>query len=192
MRASWANAVLLLTVPLVTAFVSVGCDEIAGLHSCTDVGCASSAVVDVQRRGFWADGEYSLDVTVDGRQHRCRFELGPAGDGLASSGADCTPSLSSEPFGEGVTIVPEGLPVADDACPSATDGGRPPPCARRRYRLNISLDPSAQQVALRLAWGETLLLERTNALEYVEAQPNGPDCSPTCRQSLLQLEVPEP
>ena len=182
-RASgWATRGLLLC-----GLLNVGCDD---LHSCTDVGCGlTSAVVNVRRRAFWADGEYTLDVVVDGRQRRCRFALGPRG---ATSAVDCTPSLSSAPFGERVTIVPEGLPVTDDACPSGADGGRPPPCERRRYRVSVELETAAEQVALRLAFGEAVLLEQTSRLDYEEHQPNGPDCSPTCRQALLELEVPEP
>lgn len=186
MRAGWLTGLLLTGV-----ITAAGCDELLGTHACTDVGCFDSAVVEVQRQGVWADGAYSLDVTVDGRQYRCRFELGPRrADRETTPVIDCAPSLPPAPLGQWPTIEPVGLLEADGECTPAADGGLAPSCRRRRYRIAIPLDPSVQEVALRLAFAETVLLEQTHRLEYEKHQPNGPDCSPTCRNARLQLEVP--
>lgn len=66
-------------------------------QSCTLIGCSDSANVEIERAGAWQEGEYTLELALDGEQHSCSFVVP---DDLPADGAgaplDC---------GEGVDAV---------------------------------------------------------------------------------------
>jgi hypothetical protein len=64
-----------------------------------------------------------------------------------------------------------------------------PECDVRAYRIDIEADAVAEDVDIRLAIGDTVLLDRSASFEYRTLQPNGPECGPTCRSGDVQMLI---
>ena len=152
---------------------------------CTEIGCVDQAVVVVvPQTGKWADGPYTLDVAFDAVSYSCSFEApSDAGTKGVWQALDCTPALDAylapvvkcEEHQSGQAQSQTCGPVADAFYLQATAPGT----------------PATFSVTLTRADDEVLLDESGDVL-YKTAQPNGPECAPTCKQAfatyVLELE----
>lgn len=174
-----------------------GCELVT--RSCTDVYCEDSLALSIDGPpSAWASGPHTLDLQLD-RSHRCLFELPvtlAAGDSLPLA---CTPELTS-PFGPAATLHHRPPPEAPCPAPGAGDpsnagdaGGLGDAghegCAPR-YRIEVRASAAPTRVTVRLAAGDTPLLDHTSNPTYSRLQPNGPECGPTCRNATLELTLP--
>jgi hypothetical protein len=147
---------------------------------CTAVGCADGASVTVRSAdGSWADGQYSLTITVDGRVHICDTALP---QDLATQPGQvttltCTPALSAVVLPEVTcTETRNGDGVSQSCVPIA---------GRRFFTIDVPATPSQLEVVMQRDGTE--LLRETRTLKYEEVYPNGPECGPACRQAAVTL-----
>lgn len=133
-------------------------------HSCTDIGCVSSADVSVtSKSGLWQEGNYVLELTLDGQPTACSFaipsDLPPPG---SASPVDCDRSVSGELlWGSSATNVVE-------------------------LRLRLPSEPKTVKVDLSLY--DTLILSETQQMIYSENQPNA-GCEPICRNGTADFTI---
>ena len=150
-------------------------------HSCTEVGCADSVSLRVTSPNQpWPDGVYQLEVALDDVTGGCAFTLP---DDLPVSG-----SVTSIPCLEGAelgiqqryecTTRREGDAVSQSCAPVPD-----------RYELTLSAYATPEQLTLSLARDGTRILDETRELTYATTRPNGPDCSPECRQADVELTL---
>ena len=161
------------------AFVACSDEE------CTTVGCSDQAVlVVVPQTGKWADGSYTLDVAFDDASYTCSFDApSDAGTKGIWQPLDCTPPLEAylapvvkcEEHATGMTQSQTCGPVPDAFYLQATERGTP-------ATLSVTLTRG----------GDEVLLDESGDVSYKSAQPNGPECEPTCKQAfatyVLELE----
>jgi len=152
---------------------------------CSEVGCVDQAVVViVPQTGQWQDGSYTLDVTFDDVSYSCAFEApSDAGTQGVWQALDCTPALEvylapvvkCEEHQSGQSQSQTCGPVEDAFYLQATAPGTP-------ATLSVTLTRGEDEV----------LLDESGNVAYQAAQPNGPECEPTCRQAfatyVLELE----
>jgi hypothetical protein len=152
----------------ITGVIAVGCET----HECTEIGCADGwSLTLVEADG--APAAHTLEALVDGAEFVCpQVSLGAR---HVTCGASVTLELVDE-----VTCVEH-----------ETNGGISQICTptgRFEEILAVSGTPKTVLVTLRDAGGEER--QETFVPEYESSQPNGPDCSPTCRQAVDRWELP--
>jgi hypothetical protein len=66
-------------------------------HSCTDIGCGSGVLATLTpQSGTWQEGQYTLDLTIDGRKQECTWRIpSDSPTGYASCGAGVRVELTS-------------------------------------------------------------------------------------------------
>lgn len=149
----------------------------------------SLAVVIDGAAGAWANGSYTLDMQL-ARTHRCVFELPGALAANESVALACTPELASS-FGAGATLLRLG-PSEAGPCPAPDSGDSGDSACSARYRIEVRTSAAPTDVAVRLAAGNTPLLDQTRSPAYAILQPNGPECGPTCRNATIELTLSPP
>ncbi len=177
-----------------------GCDELLGSQVCTEAGCYSEARVLVTRPGVWADGDYTLEVRLDAQVHVCSFTLPIPGKlphelRLGGEPFGCTPELPAAFVSPSAALLP--TPDQAQSCLATMDAGTQAPLAScppldRRYHIELRTSSTPDELDLRLALGDTVLLEQTAAMQYTRIEPNGPECGPVCYQGRLDYDVAEP
>jgi hypothetical protein len=154
-------------------------------QDCATVGCSDEAVVViVSQTGKWADGSYTLDVAFDDTSHSCTFEApSDAGSKGTWQPIDCTPELAAylapvvkcSEHQSGQSQSQTCGPVPDAFYLQATEPGTP-------ATFSVTLTRAEDEV----------LLDESGDVPYTTAQPNGPECGPTCKQAfatyVLELE----
>ena len=152
---------------------------------CSTVGCVDQAVlVVIPQTGKWADGTYTLDIAFDDASYTCSFEApSEAGTKGTWQRLDCAPELDAylapvvkcEEHQTGMTQSQTCGPVPDAFYLQATEPGTP-------ATLSVTLTRGDDEV----------LLDESGDITYTTAEPNGPECGPTCKQAfathVLELE----
>src|SRR5690606_22489795 len=122
----------------------------------------------------WASGDYALDVRLDGSGHACSFTLpipGKLAEELqASEPVRCTPELPAH-FSSAVTLHP--TPDPSDSC-GAGDAAAPlATCLplEGRYHLEVRTSATPDELGVRLAFGERVLLEQRATVQHTRLQP---------------------
>jgi hypothetical protein len=57
-----------------SAGLAVGSHACIG-QSCSLIGCSDSANVEIERDGAWQEGEYTLELALDGEPRSCSFAV---------------------------------------------------------------------------------------------------------------------
>lgn len=177
-----------------------GCDELLGVSYCHDAACIDETAVMVERPGVvWADGDYTLEIGLDGTRYECPFFLPlpklPHELQLNGEPFRCTPELPNLGVGKGTALYPK--PDVAPSCLSTRDAGAQPPIAScppldGQYHLEIHTSETPAELELRLKHGDVVLLERREAVQYTKTAPNGPECGPVCSHAQLEYRVVEP
>ncbi len=151
-------------------------------HACTEIGCSDQASLTVRTaRGEWESGDYSFEVVFDASSHSCAFTLpGDAPVGGAWTPLECTPRLDASLTPELKCIEQQSGNSSSQTC-SVFEG---------RFYLQASTQGTPAEVRVVLERDGAPLLDETKALSYRTAQPNGPDCEPTCRHASVEFRVP--
>jgi hypothetical protein len=180
--------------------ITAGCDELLGSKTCTDVWCGSEAGVVLTRPGVWANGDYTLEVRLDGQVHVCSFSLPISGKlphelRLSGEPFDCAPELPSSYRPSAAALYP--TPDETQSCRATMDAGLQPPLAScppldARYHIELNIAAAPDELGVRLALGDTVLFEQSAAIQYRRFEPNGPECGPVCYQAEVEYTVPEP
>jgi hypothetical protein len=175
-------------VRLVRGFLWLG-SALASLVSCSDEDCTEMGCVDqaalmiVSQTGLWADGTYSLAITFDDASYTCSFEApSEAGEAGNWQPLDCAPELSA-------FLAPVVKCSEHQSGQSQTQTCAP---VAHQFYLQATLPGRPKTLAVTLARDDTPLLDDASDLAYKVAQPNGPECEPTCSQAsasyVLDLE----
>jgi hypothetical protein len=151
----------------------ISCGEEA--EGCTTAGCLSGFGVTVRpANGPWPDGVYSLTVTKNGTSHVCQVTLPTDLPALGStSQVACQP-----PLGISGTSLSQDATCTEQATGDAVSQTCTP--IPDRYTLSAFVLETPAEVAVNVARDGTVLVERTETLQYQENHPNGPGCEPTC------------
>lgn len=182
-------------LPLLALPLAAGCEP---TRECSSAFCSSETALVIQRPGVaWADGQYTLDISLGGLESRCTFTLPIPGKlphelQLRGEPFDCEPALPEQEFRPLAALHPTPDPSA--SCPQL-DGGPPlascPPLAGR-YHIEIHTSATGGHLELRLESGGTVLLDHSAAVENTTIEPNGPECGPTCDLAAVTLQISEP
>jgi len=129
---------------------------------CTLIGCVPEARIDIV---FPAPltGSFWVDIIAEAQGIGVRCEIGDAGPGMAVAQ---TPE----------TRTPDG--VADNQTASAL-------CREDR----VEMDGWAPASLLVRIEGDFTATQFFDAIEYLETQPNGPGCEPTCREATVAFDA---
>lgn len=148
-------------------------------HSCTEIGCADNVSVRVGPLDQpWPEGDYQLEVALDDLSGSCAFSLP---DDLPARG-----SVTSISCLEGVELGIQQL----YECSSRREGDAVSQSCEPlagRYELTLSAYATPEQLSLTLSRDGTQLLSEERELSYATTRPNGPECSPECRQAEVEL-----
>lgn len=169
---------ILLCHGLALAAASVSCTD---SRVCTDVGCSDGAFMSLRTAdNSWLDGAYDLQLELDSASYACKFALPgdlPQSRGSLSMLMTCEPRLDTTLLPETECSEQRDTKTVSQTCtPSAG-----------QYHLEISTPLTPQRAHVRLLRDGELVADRTQALSYETALPNGPGCGPACRQSHVTL-----
>jgi hypothetical protein len=143
-------------------------------HSCTDVGCVSGVHVRVAPEGnVWPAGNYAVALSLDGETSACSFSIPedlPARGAVATLSCGYLSQLAAcREIREGGAVIHECEPL---------DG---------QYELNIAAAGEHSSLALTLAHDGSVVLDHTEDPVYTVTSPNGPECSPHCRNANVEV-----
>jgi hypothetical protein len=97
----WVGGVALI------ALAGAGCE-----HSCTDIGCGSGVSATLTREsGSWEEGEYTLDLAIDGRDEQCVLQLPDDAGRSASCGGGVRVELATTTMRVLVADAPKALSI---------------------------------------------------------------------------------
>jgi hypothetical protein len=151
-------------------------------HSCTEIGCGDGATITLASTdAAWADGQYRLTLVVDAATYVCTAQ---APDSTASiRRVECDAPLGTMTLAWRAVTVCEEHRDANSISQTCT-------MVPNRFTLEAALQGTPQQVQVTLTRDGVPLLDQSVALAYETTQPNGPDCSPSCKQASAKLDVP--
>lgn len=138
-------------------------------HECTEIGCTDGVHVGVLLAEL-VDGEYTLQVTLDGDAYECTL-LVP--DGLPAQGMGHALNCSQE--------LQQALVISRSSC----QGSDCPP----NGPVELSFTPVGfpESIALRLERDGELVAEDQAGIEYSQIYPNGPECDGGCRAAGVEF-----
>jgi hypothetical protein len=162
------------------ALLASGCDSLT--KSCTLIGCNDGMQLTLRTADDrWADGAYTLDVTIDGEAHACAFSVPediPEQEGrIVDLACDSDLTIQLVPKTE-CTEMTRGDAVSQ-SCEWIEDA----------WLLQGGVQGMVENLSVRVRRDDATLLDRTLEPEYVESRPNGPDCEPLCRQATVELTI---
>ncbi len=143
-----------------------------GGHACGDLTCADQATVDLQSAsGEWVAGTYELALVADGNSASCALRVPSAPSASTAIDGACTSSL-------GFRFAPE--PLCEPALAEGSADSAVCSPVRGAFHAVLTLPGKPSRLAFTLTRDGRMLLEQTTVFAYVEVQPNGPACAPTC------------
>jgi hypothetical protein len=164
--------------------IIVGCGAVAACSgggstpmACTLIGCADNFTASAQRAdGSIPDGAHRIEVLADGTTLRCAFTLPLA---TSPNGGVLQPTCDA---GLTVTVMPAQLCIQTqgDSSTSGTCNAIP-----GRFVENVTLSGAPGQVHVWQYVDDVPILDAAVAPQYQERRPNGPGCSPVCRQASV-------
>jgi hypothetical protein len=127
-----------------------------------------------------AYGTYTIDVTADGAARSCTLVLtAEAFSGGRLVSGDCSSGVE-------VLVGPSlKCDAAKDGAPAETNDSTSCPLVEF-----ITLAASPASVHVTQSLGGVVVLDQTVMPAYQVAQPNGPDCAPTCRVGGASWTIP--
>ncbi len=136
---------------------------------CTAIGCTDGVHVGVLI-GELEDGDYTLQVTLDGAAYECTLS---APDGLPAPGTGHALSCSPE--------LQHALVISRSSC----EGADCPP----NGPVELSFTPVGfpENIDLRLERGGELVAEDQAGIEYSQIFPNGPECDDGCKAAGIEF-----
>jgi len=152
-----------LTLPFVTVTLASACSsgDGSGPRACTTIGCVNGLSVDFSAP-LRERGAYRITLELDGRQVTCEATLP-----FASCGAEGGCSSSE------VILMRSGCAL--------------PAEAHELTGVQVMSTPAAARIAIERDGNAVAEEELTPS--YVQAQPNGEGCGPTCEQANASLDV---
>lgn len=129
---------------------------------CTQIGCRDQLIVDAPNAKL-APGLYLLTIEADGKSASCPLEI----TAKEPTTKGCVGALAVK------LAFPGNVPVA------GAEGG---------YSLVFDSAPASVTVRMTSS-AQKKLGEQTLTPTYKTFQPNGPDCSPTCKQGKETLQL---
>jgi hypothetical protein len=153
-------------------------------EACTEMGCVDQAALTiVSQTGLWADGAYAVAIAFGDANYACAFEApSQAGEAGNWQALDCVPELSA-------FLAPVVKCSEHQSGESQTQTCAP---VAHQFYLQASVPGRPATLAVTLVRDDTTLLDDASDLAYKVAQPNGPECEPTCSQAsatyVLDLE----
>ena len=180
----------------------VSCDALVDPRPCTLATCNNGLRVNIDGTGTdWADGDYTLELSLGAREHHCTFSLGPgqpAQLGMPSIALDCVPALTGAMgatlgtyLSDFCTADPDGRAPAGAPDAGASDAGAPSAATETPseaphacgHFIFLEAPEMPEQVSVRLALGDTVLVEGSRNVAYDVVAPNGLECGPVCRRA---------
>lgn len=160
-------------------FMSMGIPGCALKGGCSDAGCVESLSISFKTSdNRWDDGDYKLTLKAGDETTTCSWrhpeDLPAAGGSLELS---CDPSSYPTP-------TFHQLGTCDEA---STGDAASQGC---EYTLEVREPGTPSTMQVKLERDDTSLVNRTLALTYEESQPNGPGCSPVCKNTAIVVDVP--
>jgi hypothetical protein len=154
-------------------------------HSCTAIGCSDGVFAEL---GFsdrlWPVGAYTLELQLDGRKRVCSFSFPADQPPRGTIG-----NVSCEPRDPGLNLsIEQNSHCVEERSEASTSQACEPIAGQYSLRLQV-LGSTPAHLQLRLERDAVLVRQQDLTLNYVENQPNGPDCAPLCRQSNLQIRL---
>lgn len=131
---------------------------------CTEIGCKDGYFIKVERASTWALGEYTYELTLDGRTVSCEgaLPLKPCGE----------PSLRCSSPSVSISEVGCALPPA------------------QQYFGDLEIDSLPSELKLTIKHNGAVLLSQALEAAYKTAQPNGEGCGPVCCQASASVSIP--
>jgi hypothetical protein len=153
--------------------------------SCTEIGCGDGATLSLRTAdGTWPDGSYTLTITRGGIAHACALTLPGDFPGRGSvAEVACDPPLDFP----GATLRQDSSCQETRTTDSISQSCTPLP---DQYTLSVGVPGTPAELGVAVSRDESVLLERSVALSYVELRPNGEGCGPVCRQASAELALP--
>ncbi len=133
--------------------------------ACTEIGCENGLEIQFVRSA-WPDGEYRIQVDVDGAM------------------TSCTGTLPLKPCDAGASFACTGAPGVQ-----LSESGCALP-AQSHALSGLSLDTTtASRVTLTIEHAGALIGTTTLEPEFRQVRPNGPDCAPVCTNAGMRLKL---
>ena len=162
MKTIWTALVFTGVVCIATA----SSPSIAQEQACTEMGCESGVIFNLDHDRQWKPGNYVFYATMDMKTYACKGEL------------------PLKPCAEGASFICSSplLSISESGCalPKEEHG-----------LTQIKLDGKPQKVIIRMTYQGEPLFTKTLHPRYDMSQPNGPACGPVCYTATYRLLVAE-
>ncbi|WP_437753566.1 hypothetical protein [Sorangium sp. So ce1389] len=174
----FARKAVALVTGLATIAAAYGCLPL----NCTEVGCDDSfSIITTTADKSWAEGEYALELSVDGDEVSCSYtwtNTPQAGGG--GMFVQCSPSIivSINTFMQ-CTETSDGDSVSQSCTPIP---------GKLAQGIKIQGTPARVDVVVRR--DGAVVGERSFTPEYQTSYPNGEACGPECRGDAQDWELP--
>ena len=145
------------------SLAAAGCGTKSGTKTCTLIGCTDQATIGIQRANG-AGVSLSVSLDIDGRIVEC-----PAPP--ANAGAPCDGQ---------VRVTQRELQECFEEMVGSAIFLRCAGTGKFEQVVEISGTPTTIRVTARNA--TMVVAESSFTPQYMDVQPNGPDCEPTCKQ----------